>query len=91
MIINDKKYKNMENTITIEGINSIINSESYFDTGKTTVCILILQNGFEVVGTSAPVDKKNFNKELGEKYAKEVAIKKVWELEGYRLQCELSK
>lgn len=44
---------------------------------KTTVCCLTLYNGFEVVGSSAPVDVRMFNKELGERYAYENALEQV--------------
>ena len=50
-----------------------------------------LKNGFEVLGKSGVVDKSKFDLALGSKYAKEDAINKMWELEGYRLQCEISK
>lgn len=56
-----------------------------------TICKAILPNGFTVgTGESACVDPNAFNKELGEKYAKERAIQnatnKLWELEGYLLK-----
>jgi len=50
-----------------------------------------LKNKFQVVGTSGVVDVKNYNKEIGDKFAREKAIDKIWELEGYRLQAELNK
>lgn len=53
---------------------------------KTTVCLLTVENGFEVVGTSACVDAEEFNYDLGKKYAKEMACRKLEELEGYRMQ-----
>jgi len=79
----------MNNTITIQHIHDIIVKEEYFSTGKTTICVLTLKNNFEVVGTSAPVDKNNFDEEIGKKYAKEKAINKIWELEAYVLQSKL--
>jgi hypothetical protein len=79
----------MINTVTEQSINDLILLEDYWENGKTTVCILTLKNNFEVVGTSAPVDKSNFDKKVGRKYAREKAINKLWELEGYRLQWEL--
>ena len=56
----------------------------------TTIAAMTLPNGFTVAyGTSACVDPKNFNKELGEKYSREralpQAINKLWEMEGYVL------
>jgi hypothetical protein len=53
---------------------------------KTTVCCLKLKNGFEVIGTSACVNPKDFDVELGEKYAYEAAIIKLEELEGFHRQ-----
>lgn len=53
---------------------------------KTTVVMLRLKNGFEVVGTSGCVDPANYDHEIGKKYARKRAIDKVWELEGYALQ-----
>lgn len=46
----------------------------------TTLCILVLWNGFTVVGKSACADPAKFNAELGKQYAREDAISKVWEL-----------
>ncbi|BCO16139.1 hypothetical protein_gp086 [Bacillus phage vB_BceM_WH1] len=55
---------------------------------KTTVCLIKLTNGFEIVGTSACVDPKDFNKELGEKFALERALEKLGELDGFYKQCK---
>ena len=57
----------------------------------TTVCQLHMENGYVVLGTSACVDPAKFNKALGEKYADEDAINKVWPLEGYLLAEEIFK
>jgi hypothetical protein len=82
----------MENTVTENGLKEIIVKTEYARIGvKTTICCLTLKNGFEIIGQSACVDPKNFNKELGEKYSYEQAFNKLWELEGYKLQCELNK
>jgi hypothetical protein len=73
--------------LTIEIIKSKIVAEEYRKMGsKTTVCLLTLKNGFEVIGTSACVDPSNFDMEIGKKIAYDNAIEKVWELEGYLLQ-----
>lgn len=56
---------------------------------KTTVCCLTLTNGFEVIGTSSCVNPEKYNEELGQKYSRERALAKIWELEGYRAQWEL--
>mgnify|MGYP003438814957 FL=1 len=80
------------NTISENDIKKIIKEVIYTIIGqKTTICLLILENDFEVVGTSACVDKNNFNKEVGEKLAYEKAFEKIWELEGYRLQFKIGE
>lgn len=50
---------------------------------KTTVCLLTLDNGYEVVGTSAVVDPSNFDYEIGKKYALEDAYRKLGQIEGF--------
>lgn len=57
----------------------------------TTVCEAFLPNGFSVgSGKSACVDPKNFDYDLGCKYAKENALadakETIWQLEGYLLK-----
>lgn len=69
----------MENKITQEQVNEAIASEEYMTIGKkTTVCLITLKNGFEVVGTSACVDPTNYDIEVGKPYAKEKAMSLVW-------------
>ena len=56
-----------------------------------TLCILVLRNGFTVIGESACASPENFDPEIGRKLAYENARNKIWLLEGYRLKSELSK
>lgn len=59
--------------------------------GTMTVCMLILHNGFIVIGKSAPLDPANFNAELGAKFARDDAIRQVWPLMAFsRLDAALS-
>jgi len=51
-----------------------------------TICLVKMRNGFIVLGKSAPADPENFNEELGEKFAREDAIRQIWPLEGYALR-----
>lgn len=82
-----------KNTVTYEQIDNLI-EESQIQCltmgTKTTVVMVVLKNGFTIVESSSCVDKDNYNEELG----KEICIgrikNKLWELEGYKLQCELS-
>jgi len=56
-----------------------------------TVCILVLRNGFTVVGKSACASPENFNAELGRKIAYKDARDQIWMLEGYVLKTRLSE
>lgn len=56
-----------------------------------TVCALTLQNGFQVVGKSAPASPENFDAELGKKIARDDARNQIWALEGYLLRSRLSE
>ena len=80
-------------TVTMDLIKSKIVKEQFhvFDGTQLTVCVLTLENGFNVTGESACVSPENFNKEIGEKIAKDNAINKIWSLEGYLLKEQLSK
>lgn len=53
---------------------------------KTTACLITLNNGFEVVGTSACVNESNFKFELGKQYSLADALSKLDELVGFLLQ-----
>lgn len=76
-------------SVTEEQVNDSIESVIDMKVGeKTTLVLLKLKNGFEVVGTSACVDPANYNHEVGVEYAKKRAMDKVWELEGYKLQSQ---
>lgn len=54
---------------------------------RTTFCVLVLDNGARVVGINyGSIDQANHNVELGRKYAREAAVRQVWELLGFRLR-----
>ena len=73
--------------LTRKMVDEAIQGEDYRKMGeKTTVCLLTLRNGFEVVGSSACVDPANFDYMWGKRLAREDAMRKVWTLEGYLLQ-----
>jgi hypothetical protein len=88
--------------VSLEDIRHEIAAE-YFTTGRQiapdgprpldvlTVCILVMQNGFTIIGKAAPADEKNFNAELGRKFAREDAIRQAWPLMGYALRERLRK
>ncbi len=80
-----------ETTCTITGITSNIKHTVYqrVENSTTTLCFLYMNNGFLIIGKSACVDPSKFNQALGEKYAYEDAISKLWELEGYVLSTRI--
>lgn len=55
-----------------------------------SVCILVMKNGFTVIGKSAPASPANFNRDLGRKLAYEDAVRQLWPLEGYALRERLA-
>lgn len=59
--------------------------------GILTLCVLVMSNGFVVVGKSAPASPENYNRELGEKFSFEDAVRQVWPLEGYQLCTRLQE
>lgn len=78
--------------VTPERIEEVIASE-YFHVppGTTlTLCVLTLQNGFTVVGQSACASPENFVADIGQRYAREDAKRRIWDLEGYALRNKLT-
>jgi hypothetical protein len=56
-----------------------------------TICLLVMKNGFTVIGKSAPASPDNFNADLGRKLAYEDAIRQLWPLMGFALRERLSQ
>ncbi len=56
-----------------------------------TLCIVVLRNGFTLIGKSAPASPDNFDPELGAKLAREDAIRQAWPLMGYELRERLHR
>ena len=81
----------MNNKVTLEGIQAKIKGEVYLvlPDGKSTLCILTLENGYTIKGISACVDAANFDMNIGRKIAYEDAIRQIWPLEGYLLAQRL--
>ena len=73
--------------VTLDGIKAKIKGETYLvlPDGRTTLCILDLENGYTIKGLSACVDPAEFDLNVGRKFAFEDAFKQIWALEGYLL------
>lgn len=79
-------------TVTKELIAEIIaGSEITVNTvfDKCTIVTAKLPNGFVITESSACVSPENYDEEIGAEICMNKIIDKVWELEGYRLQCDL--
>ena len=59
--------------------------------GLLTFCVLVLQNGFTVVGQSACASRDNYDEAIGQDLAKTDAFNKIWPLMGYELRTNLMK
>lgn len=55
-----------------------------------TLCVVVLKNGFTIVGKSAPASPANFNAELGRKLAYEDCVRQIWPLMGFALREKLA-
>ena len=55
-----------------------------------SICILVMTNGFTVIGKSAPASPANFNADLGRKFAYEDAVRQLWPLMGFALRDKLA-
>jgi Phage protein (N4 Gp49/phage Sf6 gene 66) family len=59
--------------------------------GLLSICLVVMRNGFTVVGKSAPASAANFNADLGRKLAYEDAIRQLWPLMGFELRERLAR
>jgi hypothetical protein len=55
-----------------------------------SICIVVLKNGFTVVGKSAPASPENFDRQLGRKLAYEDCVRQLWPLMGFVLRDRMS-
>lgn len=53
---------------------------------STTICVLVLRNGFPIVGTSVAAAPENYDHGDGMKWAKADAMAKLWVCEEYALR-----
>jgi hypothetical protein len=60
------------------------------DVQNLSICLLVMKNGFVVIGKSAPASPENFNRELGKKFAYEDAVRQLWPLMGFALRDRLA-
>lgn len=88
-----KAVAKTDNRVDIAQIHEKIENVEYVNPQSAsymTIAVVKLKNGFIVTGESAPADPANFNLELGQKFAYEAAVRKIWPLEGYLLRDKLA-
>lgn len=79
--------------ITEEQVEKLINNSTYDEHVFHNKCLVVtckLPSGFVITGVGACVDPLEFNIEKGRTIAMRQIENKIWELEGYVLQKEIS-
>lgn len=66
--------------ITLEDLRERVDDVEYIERGTLNVAIIRLDNGFYLVGKSAPVDPNNYNAEYGRSLAHDDALRQAWPL-----------
>ena len=75
--------------VTVESIEAKIAHVHYMTVGgdtSGTLCVITMKNGWISTGFSAPADNRNFDPDVGMRYAYDNAFKPLWQLEGYLLR-----
>jgi len=75
--------------VTLDQLEQTIVFEHYLNPEEVhplTICVLELQNGFMLVGHSAPADPDNFNEAIGRRLARQKAVDQIWPLLGFALR-----
>jgi hypothetical protein len=55
-----------------------------------SICIVVMKNGYTIIGKSAPASPENFDPELGRQFAYEDAVRQVWPLMRHALRERLT-
>lgn len=66
--------------ITLADLEARVDEVEYVQREHLNVCILRLDNGFYLVGKSAPVDPANYNERYGRELAYDDALRQAWPL-----------
>lgn len=70
-------------------VEALLHPSNHPSLGLLTICLLVLRNGFTIIGKSAPASPENFDADLGAKLAYEDAVRQCWPLMGYALREKL--
>lgn len=75
--------------VTQKSLEDNIKATTFYRHGVLTFCVIELKNGFTVTGESACASLENYDKEIGERLAYQMAERKIWPLMGYALREQL--
>lgn len=82
-------------SLAINGAVSALARDQHIEKTPTlnvlTMCVVVMRNGFTVVGKSAPASPENFNAEFGRKLAYDDCIRQLWPLMGFALRDRLAR
>ena len=82
--------QNVVKRLSLADIESVVVKEDFTYNSTLTICTLHLLNGAKVVGLNyGSIDPERQDFTLGKKRARDDAIEKIWELEGYLLRQRL--
>ena len=69
--------------------SQVVPSHLFMSLNLMTICVLVLKNGFTVIGHAACAAPENFQAQIGMDLARESALRQVWPLLGYELKSRL--
>lgn len=85
-ITGDKLVEASDSTLGVQGG---VNQETLTHTRGLSICLIVLKNGYTIVGKSAVADPVNFDADLGRKFAFDDALRQLWPILGYAKRQEL--
>ena len=77
-------------TTGARALREVLEPEHIKSLRALTICLVVMKNGYIVLGKSVPASPENFNVELGQKLAYEDTLRQVWPLMGFALRERLS-
>lgn len=81
-----------QNRVTSEDVDAAIVGTEYLtphSATHVTIAVTRLQNGYIVVGTSAPSDPSNYDENVGRRMALQDCMRQIWPLLGFQIRERL--
>ncbi len=66
--------------ITLNDLEARVSETEYIHRAHLTICVLTMDNGWYLVGKSAPVDPHNYDERYGRELAYDDALRQAWPL-----------